>query len=94
MLSQEEYENIQRTIRDCKYSPNDFEISTTDMIERSGQLHTEITEVSVQFVPTKVTRTYIAGFGFSWMRELEKDLKKGTYDTLKNKNSSEREESQ
>ena len=94
MLSQKEYENIQRTIRDCEYSPNDFEISTTDMLERSGQLHMEVTEVSVQYVPTKVTRTYISGFGFSWMRELEKDLKKGTYDTLKNKHSSEREESQ
>ena len=83
MLSQKEYENIQRTIRDCKFSPNDFEISTTDMIERSKKLHLGITEVSVQFIPTKVTRTYISGCGFGWMQELENDLKKGTYDTLK-----------
>ena len=83
MLSQKEYEHIQRTMRDCKYSPNDFEISTTDMIERSQKLHMEITEVSVQFTPTKITRTYVAGFGFSWMLELENDLKKGTYDTLR-----------
>ncbi len=83
MLSQKEYENIQRTIRDCKYSPDDFEISTTDMIERSRQLHMDITEVSVQFIPTKVTRTYISGFGSHWLVEFEKDIKNGKYDTLK-----------
>jgi hypothetical protein len=83
MLSQKEYENILRTIHDCKYSPNDFEISTTDMIERSRQLRMEITEVLVQFIPTKVTRTYISGFGLNWILELEKDIKNGTYDTLK-----------
>ncbi len=83
MLSQEEYENIQRTIHDCKYSPNDFEISTTDMIERSQKLRMDITEVSVQFIPTKVTRTYISGFGLNWILELEDDIKNGKYDTLR-----------
>ena len=83
MLSQKEYENIQRTIHDCKYSPNDVDISTTDMIKRSRQLRTDITEVSVQFIPTKVTRTYISGFGLNWILELEKDIKNGKYDTLK-----------
>jgi hypothetical protein len=83
MLSQEEYEYIQRTIHECKYSPNDFEISTTDMIERSQKLHMDITEVSVQFIPTKVTRTYISGFGLSWIQAFEKDIKNGAYDILK-----------
>ncbi len=83
MLSQEEYENIQRTIHDCKYSPNDFEISATDMIERSQKLRMDITEVSVQFIPTKVTRTYISGFGLNWILELEDDIKNGKYDTLR-----------
>ena len=83
MLSQKEYEYIQRTIHECNYSPNDFEISTTDMLERSQKLHMDITEVSVQFIPTKVTRKYISGFGVSWIQALEKDIKKGKYDTLK-----------
>ena len=83
MLSQKEYENIQRTIRDCNYSPYDFEISTTDMIERSQQLHMDITAVSVLFIPTKITKTYISGFGFYWLQALEDDIKKGIYDTLK-----------
>ena len=83
MLSQTEYEKIQCTIRDCQYSPNDFEISTTDMIERSQKLHIDITEVSVRFIPTKITRTYISGFGTNWIQQLEKDITNGTYDTLK-----------
>lgn len=82
MLSQEEYDIIRRTIRACMYSPNDFMISTTDMIERSRKLHMEITAVSVQFIPTKVTRTYLAGFGYRWIDELERDIKQGRFDAI------------
>ena len=83
MLTQEEYENIQRTIRESRYSPDDFEISAVDMIERSHQLNMDITAVTILFVPTKVRKTYISGFGYTWLWQFEDDLKKGTFDTLR-----------
>lgn len=80
MLSQGEYEELQRTIRNSKYSPDDFEISTVDYVDRCEHLHVELTRVFIRHIPNNLTRTYIAGSSSFWLRRLEHDVETGVYD--------------
>ena len=79
MLSEDEYAEFRRSIRDAGLSPDDFEISATDAGENSQKMRVELTDLSVRYLPTGVVRTYIAGFGYYWLRKLEKDVQDGLY---------------
>ena len=80
MLPQSDYEEFQRIIRGSKYSPHQFEISTSDYIDRTERLYVNFTTVHVRYLPTSITRTYLAGFSGYWLRKLEEDLESGVYD--------------
>ncbi|RQW76917.1 MAG: hypothetical protein EHM51_02705 [Geobacter sp.] len=81
MLSDDDYEEFRRSIRDTGLSPGDFEISTTAAWDKSQKLHLDLTVVSVRYLPTGATGTYMAGFGYYWLRNLEKHIKEGFYGT-------------
>ena len=79
MLSQSEYEEFHRVIRSSKYSPNDFEISAIDFVDRCQHLYADFTRVYIKYIPTDVTKTYIAGFASYWLQNLEQDIKNEIY---------------
>ena len=79
MLSQSDYEGFHRVIHSSKYSPNDFEISAIDFVDRFQHFYADYTRVYIKYIPTGVTKTYIAGFASYWLQDLEQDIKNEVY---------------
>ena len=74
MLSQREYEEFNRVIRSSRYSPDDFEISAIDFVDRCSHVYPDSSRVYVTYKPTSITRSYLAGFACYWLRNFQKDI--------------------
>ena len=79
MLSHDDYRQFRCIVRTGIYSPDDFEISTMDFIDRCQHIHANFTRVSILYKPTGVTRMYIAGAACYWLRNLEEDVRSKVY---------------
>lgn len=81
MLSESEYEEFRCVIRGSKYLPNDFEISTVDYVDKCQHLYDGFTRILVRYMPTNISKTYLAGFASFWLRTLEQDINRGVFDS-------------
>ena len=78
MLSQDDYEEFHRIIRDKMQSSDDFEISTTDNFEKSEKYQVEVTEVLVKNLKSNITVNYLSRFRLLLAAEIRKGPGKGT----------------
>lgn len=79
MLPQKDYDQFHTVVNSSSFTADQFEIGTTDYIDRSERLYPDFTRVYILHKETNVTTRYVAGCGAYWLQMFERDLDKGVF---------------